>query len=84
MKTFLDSVVAPQGWLAWSGNFALNTLYYGEYMNLGPGSGTGGRVKWSGYHVIAATTEADKFTVGNFLAGGSWLSGTGVPYTTGL
>ncbi|XP_077234530.1 pectinesterase-like [Tasmannia lanceolata] len=84
MKTSLDSLIAPAGWLEWSGNFALSTLYYGEYMNTGAGAATGGRVKWPGYHVITSTTEAGKFTVGSFLSGNSWIPATGVPFTSGL
>ncbi|KAL8238478.1 hypothetical protein R6Q59_015045 [Mikania micrantha] len=84
LKTFLDSLVNPAGWMPWSGNFALDTLYYGEYMNTGPGSSTANRVNWKGYHVITSATEASKFTVGNFIAGGSWLPATNVPFTSGL
>ncbi|XP_071685766.1 pectinesterase 2-like [Rutidosis leptorrhynchoides] len=84
METNLDSVVDPAGWLPWSGNFALDTLYYGEYLNTGPGSSTANRVTWKGYHVISSATEAAKYTVGNFIAGGSWLPATNVPFTSGL
>ncbi|KAK9757834.1 hypothetical protein RND81_01G189200 [Saponaria officinalis] len=84
MKTNMDSIVNPKGWLEWSGNFALSTLYYGEYANTGPGSSTANRVTWPGYHVITSASEAAKFTVGNFIAGGSWLPNTGVPFVSGL
>ncbi|XP_027113015.1 pectinesterase 2-like [Coffea eugenioides] len=84
MKTFLDGLINPDGWMPWSGNFALNTLYYGEYANTGPGSSTAKRVNWKGYHVITSATEASKFTVGNFIAGSSWLPATNVPFTSGL
>ncbi|XP_076914012.1 pectinesterase 2-like [Bidens hawaiensis] len=84
LKTFLDSLVDPAGWMPWSGNFALDTLYYGEYLNTGPGSSTANRVSWKGYRVITSVTEAAKFTVGNFIAGGSWLPATNVPFTSGL
>ncbi|XP_048132020.1 pectinesterase 2-like [Rhodamnia argentea] len=84
MKTYLDSLINSAGWMEWDGNFALNTLYYGEYLNTGPGSSTANRVTWAGYHVITSATEASKFTVGSFIAGGSWLPTTGVPYTSGL
>lgn len=83
MKTSLDGFIRPEGWLAWSGNFALNTLYYAEYANTGAGASTANRVKWAGYHVISAT-DAAKFTVGNFIAGNSWLPATKVPFTSGL
>ncbi|RVW92832.1 Pectinesterase 2 [Vitis vinifera] len=84
LKTYLDSLINSAGWLEWSGDFALNTLYYGEYMNTGPGSSTSGRVNWTGYHVITSSTEAAKFTVGNFISGNSWLPSTNVPFTSGL
>ncbi|XP_052186457.1 pectinesterase 2-like [Diospyros lotus] len=84
LQTYLDSLIDPAGWLEWDGNFALNTLYYGEYKNSGPGSSTQKRVKWRGYRVITTSTEASKFTVANFIAGRSWLPATGVPFTAGL
>ncbi|KAK9106026.1 hypothetical protein Scep_022870 [Stephania cephalantha] len=84
IKTYLDGLINPAGWLAWNGNFALNTLYYGEYMNSGPGAATGNRVKWPGYHGSMGAAEAGKFTVGSFLGGGSWIPATGVPFTSGL
>ncbi|KAJ6676254.1 PECTINESTERASE [Salix viminalis] len=84
LQTYLDSLVDPAGWLEWDGNFALNTLYYGEYRNFGPAASTGGRVKWRGYRVITSSTEASRFTVANFIAGRSWLPATGVPFYSGL
>ncbi|KAJ1383707.1 Pectinesterase, catalytic [Sesbania bispinosa] len=84
MKTYLDSLINPAGWMEWSGNFALSTLYYGEYMNTGPGSSTRSRVKWPGYRVITSASEASKFTVANFIAGNSWLPSTKVPFTSSL
>ncbi|XP_043695094.1 pectinesterase-like [Telopea speciosissima] len=83
MKTYLDGLIDPAGWLQWSGSFALSTLYYGEYMNTGAGSSTSNRVNWKGYHIMS-TSDAQGFTVANFLGGGSWISAAGVPYTSGL
>lgn len=84
LETFLDSLINPAGWLEWDGNFALDTLYYGEYQNTGPGSSTGGRVNWKGYRVITSPTEAAQFSVANFIAGQSWLPATSVPFSAGL
>ncbi|KAF5800416.1 putative pectinesterase [Helianthus annuus] len=84
LKNYMDSLVDPAGWLEWDGNFALNTLYYGEYMNTGPGSSTSRRVKWRGYRVITSSNEASRFTVANFIAAQSWLPNTGVPFLVGL
>ncbi|XP_076883876.1 pectinesterase 2-like [Bidens hawaiensis] len=84
LKNYMDSLVDTAGWLEWDGNFALNTLYYGEYRNTGPGSSTSRRVKWRGYRVITNSNEASRFTVANFIAGQSWLPGTSVPFHAGL
>ncbi|XP_027356058.1 probable pectinesterase/pectinesterase inhibitor 33 [Abrus precatorius] len=85
MKSFLDSLVSPMGWSPWGDtSFALNTLYYGEYKNFGPGSSTRNRVRWAGFHSITSPAEASQFTVGTLLAGRTWLPATGVPFTSGL
>ncbi|KAK5842449.1 hypothetical protein PVK06_004806 [Gossypium arboreum] len=42
MKTGLDGLIEAEGWLPWSGNFALSSLYYAEHMNTGTGASTGG------------------------------------------
>ncbi|KAK8560282.1 hypothetical protein V6N13_061105 [Hibiscus sabdariffa] len=85
LKTYLDSLVSPLGWSKWgNSDFALNTLYYGEYNNYGPSSSTKWRVKWPGFHVITSPSVASRFTVNGLIAGGSWLPATGVPFTAGL
>lgn len=84
LQTYMESIVDPGGWLEWDGNFALNTLYYGEYRNSGPGSSTNRRVKWRGYRVIKSETEATRFSVQNFIAGRSWLPATNIPFRAGL
>lgn len=84
LQSYLDDLIDPAGWLEWNGTFALSTLYYGEYMNKGPGSNTTARVKWPGYRVINSSTEAAMFTVGPFIQGDEWLAATGLPYYLGL
>ncbi|KAG6735574.1 hypothetical protein POTOM_061786 [Populus tomentosa] len=84
LKSNIDGLIDPAGWLPWKGAFALSTLYYGEYMSTGSGASTKGRVKWPGYHTITSPLEAGKFTVENFLAGNSWIFAAGVPFESGL
>ncbi|KAF7830710.1 putative pectinesterase/pectinesterase inhibitor 61 [Senna tora] len=84
MLSYMGDHVQPRGWLEWYGNFALDTLYYGEYMNYGPGAAIGQRVRWKGYRVITSTLEASRFTVGEFISGSSWLPSTGVAFVSGL
>ncbi|XP_038875878.1 pectinesterase-like [Benincasa hispida] len=83
METTLGDFIKPDGYMPWSGNFALETCLYLEYGNRGPGANTNRRVRWKGVKVIPRT-EALKFTAGSFLQGGSWLPGTGGPYLLGL
>ncbi|KAG5600745.1 hypothetical protein H5410_032115 [Solanum commersonii] len=84
MLSYLGDHIHPHGWLEWNATFALDTLYYGEYMNYGPGAALGQRVKWPGYRVINSTDEASKFTVAQFIFGSSWLPSTGVAFLAGL
>ncbi|KAL8458797.1 hypothetical protein ACS0TY_036341 [Phlomoides rotata] len=84
MQSSITNVINPAGWFEWSGNFALNTLFYGEYQNSGAGAATSGRVTWRGFKVITSATEAQSYTPGRFVAGGSWLSSTGFPFSLGL
>ncbi|KAK4378891.1 hypothetical protein RND71_000753 [Anisodus tanguticus] len=65
-------------------DFALSTLYYAEYKNIGPGSNTSNRVTWPGYRGEINFMDASCFTVSNFILGHFWLPWTGVPYTGGL
>lgn len=84
MQSSITDVINPAGWHEWNGNFALNTLFYGEYANTGAGASTSGRVKWKGFKVITSATEAQAYTPGRFIAGGSWLGSTGFPFSLGL
>ncbi|NP_001289259.1 probable pectinesterase/pectinesterase inhibitor 34 [Pyrus x bretschneideri] len=84
MLSFIGDHVHPHGWLEWNATFALDTLYYGEYMNYGPGGAIGKRVTWPGYRVITSQVEAARFTVRQFIYGSSWLPSTGVAFLAGL
>lgn len=84
MQSNIGNLIDPAGWLEWDGDFALSTLYYGEYKNRGPGSNTSGRVTWSGYRVINSSSVASQFTVGAFIQGDEWLPATGIPYYSNL
>ena len=83
MQSYLDSLIEPAGWLEWSGDFALSTLYYGEYNNSGPGADTSQRVAWPGYHVMTIS-DAQNFTVSSLMAGDTWIPNDAVPYDAGL
>ncbi|KAB5563647.1 hypothetical protein DKX38_003701 [Salix brachista] len=84
MQSSISDVISPAGWHEWKGTFALNSLYFAEYENIGAGAGTSGRVPWKGYKVITDATEAQAFTARNFITGSSWLKSTTFPFSLGL
>lgn len=84
MQSYIGDHVHPRGWLEWNATFPVDKLYYGEYMNYGPGGAVGMRVRWPGYRVITAPEEASKFTVAQFISGSQWLPSTGVAFEAGL
>ncbi|KAI6692851.1 hypothetical protein NL676_020561 [Syzygium grande] len=84
MESTIGDLIQPAGYMPWSGNFALDTLYYAEYANRGPGAATNKRVKWKGFRVITNRNEALQFTAGPFIQGSQWLKPTGMPYLLGF
>ncbi|KGN57132.1 pectinesterase [Cucumis sativus] len=83
MQSQIDDLIQPEGWLPWTGNFALNTLFYAEINNRGPGAATDKRVKWKGIKKITMEHALD-FTAARFIRGDPWIKPTGVPYTSGM
>lgn len=79
IESNISDVIQPAGWVAWEGTFALDTLYYAEYGNTGPGAKTDQRVAWKGFHVLSKT-EAAQYTPGPFLDAEKWIKTTGVPF----
>lgn len=76
---FVSEVVNPAGWLPWSGDFALDTLFYGEYGNNGPGAITEARVNWS--TSITNPSLFNQLRPSEFLAATTWLPNAGMPFT---
>ncbi|XP_042449561.1 probable pectinesterase/pectinesterase inhibitor 12 [Zingiber officinale] len=79
IESYMDGLVDPEGWQEWPGGQGLDTLYYGEYMNEGPGAATDARITWPGYHVMDYD-EASSFSVSQFIYGDEWLESTSFPY----
>ncbi|TYJ99208.1 putative pectinesterase/pectinesterase inhibitor 47 [Cucumis melo var. makuwa] len=82
MESFLDDVVASEGWMEWKG-VPINNLFYGEFNNYGPGADVSKRVNWTGYHILNKES-AFRFTVDNFINRSKWLHETGIPFRHGL
>ncbi|KAK9282752.1 hypothetical protein L1049_010973 [Liquidambar formosana] len=83
MQSYIGSLINPVGWLEWNGTVGLDTLYYGEFKNYGPGANTSMRVKWPGYNLMNAS-QAMNFTVYNFTMGDTWLPEADIPFFGGL
>ncbi|XP_050377532.1 probable pectinesterase/pectinesterase inhibitor 51 [Argentina anserina] len=66
----MEALITPQGWMPWSGNFALKTLFYGEYGNTGTGSNLAQRVTWSSK---IPTEHVSTYSVQNFIQGDEWM-----------
>ncbi|XP_031277179.1 pectinesterase-like [Pistacia vera] len=82
LQSEIEDVIQPDGWLPWDGNFALDTCWYAEYGNRGPGSDTAKRVTWPGIHKLTPEQAAD-FTVEKFFVV-DWIKPTSVPYNFGM
>ncbi|XP_050205411.1 probable pectinesterase/pectinesterase inhibitor 51 [Mercurialis annua] len=65
------AIIAPEGWMPWKDDFALKTLYYGEFENSGPGSSVSQRVPWSSR---IPAEHVNTYSVQNFIQGDEWIS----------
>ncbi|KAK1401678.1 Pectinesterase [Heracleum sosnowskyi] len=83
MESFIGDVIQPDGFLPWNGTFALDTLFYTEFNNRGPGSNKDKRVKWPGI-VELSPDRIQRFTASKFIEGDSWVPSSKVPYASGL
>ncbi|KAI4317118.1 hypothetical protein L6164_025022 [Bauhinia variegata] len=70
IHSLLEALITPQGWMPWTGDFALKTLFYGEFENSGPGSDTTQRVPW-GSKIPAE--HVFTYSVQNFIQGDEWI-----------
>lgn len=75
LECHLAEIVTVEGWKPWSGDFALSTLFYGEYRNSGPGANAAKRVSWS--NQIPAD-QISSFSLQNFIQGDTWIPSSNV------
>ncbi|URE42364.1 pectinesterase [Musa troglodytarum] len=66
----LAEIVRPEGWAPWSGDFALQTLFYGEFGSSGPGANATARVPWSSQ---IPAEHLGVYSVENFIQGDQWI-----------
>ncbi|GFQ05785.1 probable pectinesterase/pectinesterase inhibitor 51 [Phtheirospermum japonicum] len=64
IRCTLEALISKDGWMPWKDDFALRTLYYGEFKNRGPGSNRSKRVPWS---TQIPTHHVASYSVQNFI-----------------
>ncbi|CAH9073851.1 unnamed protein product [Cuscuta epithymum] len=83
MESYIPDFIQPEGWLPWAEDFGLETLFYTEFNNRGPGASKENRVDWAGIKELPKS-QIKRFTAGKFITGNSWIRESGVPYNHGL
>ncbi|XP_062096850.1 probable pectinesterase/pectinesterase inhibitor 51 [Humulus lupulus] len=73
----LEALITPQGWMPWSQDFALKTLFYGEFGNSGPGSDLSQRVSWSSR---IPAEHVNTYSVQSFIQGDDWIPSNDVAF----
>ncbi|KAH0980855.1 hypothetical protein GBA52_008032 [Prunus armeniaca] len=67
----MEALLSPDGWMTWSEDFALSTLFYGEFGNSGAGSDFSKRVPFSSK---IPSEHVNAYSVQNFIQGNEWIS----------
>ncbi|KAI3847644.1 hypothetical protein MKW92_007928 [Papaver armeniacum] len=74
MHTEIGDLIDPQGWHEWMGNFGINTCYFVEFENTGPGAtGTVGAEQLKEFTATSA-----------IMKGGQFITSSGIPFKAGL
>ncbi|MBA0552095.1 hypothetical protein Golob_022934 [Gossypium lobatum] len=66
----MEKIISPDGWMPWSGDVGLKTVFYGEFRNSGPGSDVSKRVPWS---TQIPSQNVPTYSVQNFIQGDQWI-----------
>ncbi|BAT92289.1 hypothetical protein VIGAN_07098100 [Vigna angularis var. angularis] len=81
MDTYIDDLIQGEGYLPWQaleGPIGMDTCFYAEYHNTGPGSDKSKRVNWNG--ILNLNSKAARlFSPSKFFHGLDWVRATGVP-----
>ncbi|KAJ4758385.1 Pectinesterase/pectinesterase inhibitor [Rhynchospora pubera] len=74
INCLMKQIIQPEGWLQWDSDFALKTLFYGEYGSTGPGGDVTKRVSWSSQ---IPKEHVGTYSVENFIQGDQWIPKAG-------
>jgi hypothetical protein len=77
IKKSLSRMVSPNDWVAWNMNKVVEdttrTIVYLEYGNDNAVADTSSHVKWLGFRVLNAATEAATYTADTFINASKWV-----------
>lgn len=73
IRCLIGSLIDPEGYMPWNGDFAFKTLFYGEYDNSGPGAVRAKRVPWSS---VIPPAHSSSYSAQNFIQGNVWIPTT--------
>jgi pectinesterase len=86
MKTYIGDLIQPDGFMPWHGPngtiSGIDTCFYAEFNNKGPGSDKSKRVKWPGIKTLTSQ-NASHFLPSMFFHGDDWIKVTKIPYSSG-
>ncbi|KAK7269557.1 hypothetical protein RIF29_22288 [Crotalaria pallida] len=82
MESTIGDFIQPDGFLPWQGNQFLNTCYFAEFGNAGPGADAKNRVKWG--RGVLQKNDSALYTAEQWLQAKTWLPATGIPFEPGF
>ncbi|KAJ1417151.1 Pectinesterase, catalytic [Sesbania bispinosa] len=86
MDTYIGDLITPDGYMPWQtleGLSGMDTCFYAEVNNRGPGSDKSKRVKWQGVKTLTSQ-GAKNFLASTFFHGDDWIKVTRIPYYPGV
>lgn len=85
MESYIGDLIQPDGYMPWQGPngtlSGMDTCFYAEYNNTGPGSNKSKRVKWQGIKKLTSQSVTS-FLPYMFFNGDDWIKVTRVPYSS--
>ncbi|KAK7258949.1 hypothetical protein RIF29_24542 [Crotalaria pallida] len=86
MDTYIGDLIQPDGYMPWQtptgAPTGMDTCFYAEVNNLGPGADVTKRVKWQGVKKLTPQLATDFFP-SKFFNGDDWIRVTKIPYFNG-
>lgn len=79
MNSQIDGFINETGWARWMKDTGIDTCFYVEYGNKGPGANVKNRVKWKGIRTLDAKAM-QSWTGAKAYGDDAWIKASGAPY----